>query len=165
MSEQKPPTLDYSSAHPESQVGQAIVSVLVATVCFAVAHFVAEIVMQNLGAYRFGWFGADLSPWDLEDEVLFNTFVEVVWLVPASVIVFVIQGCALVLALSSQMRSGSWALALLLGLFYCLSRWGLWGVCKALDVPFSDKANFYSAMLIAALCGGVLALWRRKRVG
>jgi small GTP-binding protein len=156
--------LEYASLPAKSGVASILLSVFVTTFCFAAAHLVAESVTGYLATFRFHWLGPASNPRQLaklQDQYFFDMFTEVLWLVPATALVLLVQ-LGLGMYGRGNLRRGMWAMGLVVGLCYCWARWGLWGLSKAVGFPFPESANFLSSMLMAVASGLVLAAWRNR---
>jgi hypothetical protein len=163
-----PPTtpLRYFSPSGKSATARLLPSIGIATFCFAAAHLLAECLTGYLATFEFYWLGPASNPHRLEklrDQYLFNIFVELVWLVPATALVFLIQ-----LAIGFYHRDALqppkrrvWAIGVALGVCYCWARWGLWALAKSAGFPFTESDNFFASMFFAAVAGAVLAGWQR----
>lgn len=161
-----PTTLHYVSPTCASETRRLLSSIAIATFWFAAAHLVAECVTGYLAAFEFHWLGPAANPFQLEklrNQYLFNIFVEVLWLVPAAALVFLIQ-LGLGLYYRDTLRPpkrGTSLIGVALGLSYCWARWWLWRLAQSAGFPFPESENFFDSMFLAAVAGTILVGWQR----
>lgn len=158
-------TLDYFRGRTSRRMMLPSADVLLSTVVFAISHLVAEYYTGSFLDFRLGiTYGPSATPRQAErvyDHFISDMLTEVVWVIMAAVVVFMIQW--LFQPPNSKHRPSRVSIAAVFGgLFYCWSRWGISLFSQRLGFSIREFRNYLFSMAIAVLVGIGLAMLRRK---
>ena len=162
-----PATLDYARPFDTPRPPGPAAPFLAATLAFAVTHLCVEWLTYHVLVFKVQVLGPATQPWEINklgDDFFFSMAIEIAYLIPASVIVLLMQGLQYGIARAKMLplRRDGWVVGIAIGFGYCWMRWAIWGVKRVNAMDYPESANFAIAMLIAALMGATLVAWRRR---